>query len=100
MKLVGIFKHIKHKWALVIFLIYCIIGILDCIPAPGMHAEKLTCLDILLSPYRVINESTYTAPSFPEHPLGTDKVGRDVLYSALKSIRTGIIIGIVTSLMM
>ena len=32
------------------------------------------------------------------HVLGTDKVGQDVLYLALKSIRTGLIIGSVTTL--
>jgi len=32
------------------------------------------------------------------HLLGTDKVGQDVLYLALKSIRTGLIIGTVTTL--
>jgi peptide/nickel transport system permease protein len=34
------------------------------------------------------------------HVLGTDKVGQDVLYLALKSIRTGVVIGGVTSLVM
>ena len=32
------------------------------------------------------------------HVFGTDKVGRDVLYLALKSIRTGLVIGTVTTL--
>lgn len=34
------------------------------------------------------------------HVLGTDKVGQDVLYLALKSIRTGLIIGTLTTLIM
>lgn len=34
------------------------------------------------------------------HLLGTDKVGEDVLYQALKSIRTGLVIGTLTTLMM
>ncbi|MBU0501507.1 MAG: ABC transporter permease [Gammaproteobacteria bacterium] len=34
------------------------------------------------------------------HLLGTDKVGEDVLYQALKSIRTGLVIGTVTTLVM
>ena len=34
------------------------------------------------------------------HVLGTDKVGRDVLYLALKSIRTGLVIGTLTTLVM
>jgi peptide/nickel transport system permease protein len=34
------------------------------------------------------------------HLLGTDKVGEDVLYQALKSIRTGVVIGTLTTLLM
>jgi peptide/nickel transport system permease protein len=34
------------------------------------------------------------------HILGTDKVGEDVLYQALKSIRTGLVIGTLTTLVM
>jgi peptide/nickel transport system permease protein len=34
------------------------------------------------------------------HVLGTDKVGQDVLYQALKSVRTGLIIGTLTTLVM
>jgi len=38
--------------------------------------------------------------SFSYHVLGTDKVGGDVLYQSLKSIRTGVLIGILTTLVM
>lgn len=38
--------------------------------------------------------------SFNYHVLGTDKVGQDVLYQSLKSIRTGIVIGTLTTLVM
>ncbi len=38
--------------------------------------------------------------SFHFHVLGTDKVGGDVLYQSLKSIRTGVLIGILTTLVM
>ena len=34
------------------------------------------------------------------HVLGTDKVGQDVLYLSLKSVRTGLVIGTVTTLVM
>ena len=34
------------------------------------------------------------------HVIGTDKVGQDVLYLSLKSIRTGLVIGTVTTLVM
>lgn len=38
--------------------------------------------------------------SFHYHVLGTDKVGGDVLYQSFKSIRTGVLIGILTTLIM
>jgi len=38
--------------------------------------------------------------SFYFHVLGTDKVGQDVLYLSLKSIRTGLVIGTLTTLIM
>jgi peptide/nickel transport system permease protein len=38
--------------------------------------------------------------SFDYHVLGTDKVGGDVLYQSIKSIRTGVLIGVLTTLMM
>ncbi|PHS34578.1 MAG: peptide ABC transporter permease [Sulfurovum sp.] len=38
--------------------------------------------------------------SFEYHVLGTDKVGGDVLYQSFKSIRTGVLIGILTTLIM
>lgn len=38
--------------------------------------------------------------SFHYHVLGTDKVGGDVLYQSLKSIRTGVLIGTLTTLIM
>lgn len=34
------------------------------------------------------------------HILGTDKIGKDVLYEAIKSIRTGLVIGTLTTLVM
>jgi peptide/nickel transport system permease protein len=38
--------------------------------------------------------------SFYYHVLGTDKVGQDVLYLSVKSIRTGLVIGSLTTLIM
>jgi peptide/nickel transport system permease protein len=34
------------------------------------------------------------------HVMGTDKIGQDVLYQALKSVRTGLVIGTLTTLVM
>ncbi len=97
---------------------------------PGQAAqysgEVLSALDALLTPLRVKVEKTYSAPlathlyaketitgpdgveyrDFPPlkypgtHLFGTDKVGQDVLYLSLKSIRTGLLIGSLTTLIM
>jgi len=44
--------------------------------------------------------SNIAALSVNYHVMGTDKVGQDVLYQALKSIRTGLVIGTLTTLVM
>lgn len=88
--------------------------------------EVLSALDWLATPLRTRVETTYSAPlathlyvketmkgadgrevrdypplKYPRaHLLGTDKVGQDVLYLSLKSIRTGLLIGTLTTLVM
>ncbi len=88
-------------------------------------AQGLSLLDALLAPLRTRREHGYSAPFAryrldPEtvvlpdgriervrtelahprrHPLGTDRVGNDVLYLALKGVRTGIVIGAFTTLL-
>ena len=54
----------------------------------------LTLLFILLVAFNLIHLSQFY------HVFGTDKVGQDVLYQALKSIRTGLVIGTLTTLVM
>jgi peptide/nickel transport system permease protein len=43
---------------------------------------------------------TLSALSVDYHVLGTDKVGQDVLYQSLKSVRTGLVIGTLTTIVM
>ncbi|MDP1525111.1 MAG: ABC transporter permease [Rhodocyclaceae bacterium] len=84
--------------------------------------EVLSALDALLMPMRTQTEKTYSAPlathlfaketlddagrDYPPlrypgtHVFGTDKVGQDVLYLTLKSIRTALLIGTLTTLIM
>jgi ABC-type dipeptide/oligopeptide/nickel transport system permease subunit len=88
--------------------------------------EVLSVLDAIVMPLKNHTEKTYSAPMathlyaketvelpaggqqriFPpllypkQHILGTDKVGQDVLYLTLKSIRTALIIGTLSTLMM
>jgi len=89
---------------------------------PAWSVEVLSALDALLMPLKTNTEKTYSAPlatelfaketleeggrGFPPlkypgtHLFGTDKVGQDVLYLTLKSIRTGLLIGTLTTLIM
>ena len=92
--------------------------------AQQYSGEVLSVLDAILTPLRTAGEKTYSAPFAKTllvkesvtladgsvarlappiahvHPLGTDKVGQDVLYLALKSVRTGLLIGTLTTLVM
>ena len=93
---------------------------------PQYAGEVLSALDWVLTPLRTRVEKTYSAPlathlyvkesmkgpdgrevretpplKYPgSHLLGTDKVGQDVLYLSLKGIRTGLLIGTLTTLIM
>ncbi len=53
---------------------------------------SMTLLVVLVTTVLVLSRSY--------HVLGTDKVGADVLYQAVKSIRTGLVIGTLTTLVM
>ena len=62
---------------------------------PASSNSVLLTLTLLLSlSYVLCYLSNYY------HVLGTDKVGEDVFYQALKSIRTGLVIGTLTTLIM
>jgi len=56
------------------------------------------CLGTLLLLLLVAGPAAMLAQGY--HVLGTDKVGQDVLYLTLKSIRTGLLIGTLTTLVM
>ncbi len=86
-------------------------------------ARGLTALDALLTPWRTAREKTYSAPfatrqfvaeyvrgadgslerTYPRlryprrHPLGTDRIGEDVFYQAMKGVRTGMLLGVFTT---
>lgn len=58
------------------------------------HAALWTLLVLLVITFITVEVSQYY------HVLGTNKVGQDVLYQALKSVRTGLLIGTLTTLIM
>ena len=66
--------------------------------ATGSEIPWRVVLVVLSSMLVLIFWSAELAANY--HLLGTDKVGEDVLYQALKSIRTGLVIGTLTTLVM
>ncbi len=115
--------------AMSILLLYIVVGLLDSIHFEFQPKNETpiteSVFDYIVSPLRDHTEKTYSAPFathlytadlfiqadgsiksdyaplvYRYHILGTDKIGEDVLYEALKSIRTGLIIGTLTTLVM
>ena len=62
--------------------------------APSLRLVMALCSGIVVLGFTVAELAQFY------HVLGTDKVGEDVLYQALKSIRTGLVIGMLTTLIM
>ena len=81
-------KHQQHAFSEQLQLVYR-----RQTPVPWRTALT-TLLIMMVILGSVMNLSAYY------HVLGTDKVGEDVLYQALKSIRTGLLIGTLTTLVM
>jgi len=111
----------------IILLCYLFVGLLDSFHFRLKNqSEVLSALDFLANPLRIQVEKTYSSPLakvgytketvedssgaksriYPpllyagSHLLGTDKVGQDVLYLSLKAIRTGLVVGTLTTLVM
>lgn len=107
----------RRKAAILVVSLYVLIGLMDSIAWKGGIPED--AVDVLPNaPLTVIDrvfletrEASYSAPfadaefyggralKYPgSHPLGTDILGRDVLYLALKGARVALLIGGLTSL--
>lgn len=69
----------------------------DATPIRSSHVKRALKITFLVLA-ALIGIVGYLASAY--HVLGTDKVGQDVLYLSLKSIRTGLVIGTVTTLVM
>ena len=73
-------------------------AVLGCILRGRTRLPWRTALSTLLLLLLLVGGISELALTY--HVLGTDKVGEDVLYQALKSIRTGLLIGTLTTLIM
>lgn len=114
-------------FSIIILSCYMTVGLLDSIHFQTTRINQTntveSLLDYLISPLGTHEEKTYSAPfarhlsvkemqilpdgksvtDYPAvryypHLLGTDKIGQDVFYETIKSIRTGLIIGTLTTL--
>lgn len=87
--------------ACVILSIYAVIGLLDSFHLDIMHQQK-SLLDLLIGNLNAHDEKTYTKPFETAylHIFGTNKIGQDVFYESIKSIRTGLLIGTLTTIFM
>ncbi len=87
----------------IILSCYIAVGLLD-----SIHFEKkfqqVSALDLLVSPLGTQDEKTYTKPFDSAaqhlHIFGTNKIGQDVFYESIKSVRTGLLIGTLTTVFM
>ena len=111
------------KWSGIVLLLFVLVGTVDSLHyQAGQDPEVLSALDQLLTPLRLTKEKTYSAPLattlfvkenvvqadgsvkreapplLHRHWMGTNKVGQDVFYLAIKVIRTGLMIGMLTTL--
>lgn len=109
-----VFRKKRSVIASTVLLSFITIALLDSIHFKSDFQIK-SVLDVILEPLSHTEES-YSAPLSNHlldpniqgiyhklqhyHLLGTSKIGEDVLYQSLKSIRTGFIIGSVTTLFM
>lgn len=120
--------NFRYKIAIVVLFVYGFIGFLDSLHFKENKDTYIikSVLDLIMGTYAEDSEKTYSKPFAkyslePEitlsadgklqeiyppllypgrHILGTDKIGRDVFYLCMKSIRTGLIIGTATTLFM
>ncbi len=97
----------------VVICIFALVALLDVIPVPTKNANGMrwnrTVLDTM---FQKNVEKSYSSPLAhsgtlnrkefalkSQHVLGTNNLGEDVLYDALKGVRTAFIIGIVPSVL-
>lgn len=95
-------KAFQRKTSLAAFImlsIFVLIGLLDSIHFTAQYQQK-SVLDLLIGHLNASPEVTYTKPFETQHfhAFGTNKIGQDLLYETLKSVRTGLLIGTLTTI--
>lgn len=95
-------KVFQKRLAQITFFILCLYALIGLLDSIHLFASQKSVLDLLISHLNTHDQKTYSAPfaSKPYHILGTNKIGDDMLYETLKSIRTGLLIGTLTTIFM
>lgn len=84
------------------FSVLCIYGFIGLLDSIHLFASQTSVLDLIIGHLNTLDQKTYSAPFTTKalHVLGTNKIGEDMLYLSLKSIRTGLLIGTLTTIFM
>lgn len=94
-------KTLNNVAGFLVLLLYPVLWLLHLHPNLRLKASRFPwLLYVLLSFFLTIIVTWSIQISQYYHILGTDKVGQDVFYLAIKSIRTGLIIGTLTTVIM
>ena len=97
-----LFRFLKGfaQGAIISFVLISLLWVLHKLrPKPAFNHPILSTLAWLVAGLICLGTSIIELSNY-YHVLGTDKVGEDVLYQTLKSIRTGLVIGTLTTLIM
>lgn len=118
--------HKLTKLTLLVMGLFLSIALIDSLHFQMPSGQTKSLLDLSLNSLATHTETSYSAPfatvafskqtvltktgevtqvypalKYPgQHWLGTNKVGQDVLYASVKSIRTGVLIGLLTTFVM
>lgn len=83
-----VWRRFRRNWTAIIGLVIISIIVLAAIAAPLLYSYKGVVIKA--------NPKNKLHPPYPEHPLGTDHLGRDVLARIVWGARTSVSIGIAT----
>jgi peptide/nickel transport system permease protein len=93
---------------LAVISLYAAVAVLDVVPVPrfqrtdaGLDVDwRRSVVDCVFQATvgATNKQESYVAPGAGRHPLGTDIHGMDVLYKTLKSVKTAVVLGLLTAL--
>ncbi|MDR0933011.1 MAG: hypothetical protein LBM70_08355, partial [Victivallales bacterium] len=92
----SVWSRIRHSWVAMISLGVVLLYVFT---AVGIEVYAVWCENNGETPlYNIADDSARYAPPSPEHWLGTDYQGRDVLFRAIAGSATAVKVGVIASL--